>query len=179
MSQALREILTAQSSSLILKATCPYCEKYQENFVKHLQPNSNSQNSECYKCSLSIPNEDCVINHSIAVHEEAEITEKCEICKIDFSSSKHLKFHQDICHNSKTEKNIQCDICYETFLLEATKTFHMKTSHPEVEISDGWGNLKCYKCDQKFIDTRSRLKHIKNDHFCDLPLPDKVASVTH
>ena len=85
-------------------------------------------------------------NHLQLIDNEQnkDIKVKCQICTIDFKSSKNLRLHMKNLHDVKDKEPVKCHLCEFVLTCKSGLRSHIKLIHGEDKIK------KCDVCEQDF-----------------------------
>ena len=136
--------------------------------------------SICRLCYLLCRTPENLRKHEEQVHQDdrealereffcvKDLIYKCEKCPHipGFLTENLVNFHKRKDHKIKIPRKIMCNLCYKSFKLQKSVTFHQRKQHPEAKeyfgrvIASADLTHECPDCDLKFL-TRTLLEYHK------------------
>ena len=119
---------------------------------------------QCEECEKSFTSRDNYVIHVQKIHEEKDLSVKCDLCEKIFATQQIMRTHIKLVH--KKIKNFPCEICGLQTSNSTHLRMHIQNVHEKVK------NFQCDQCGMKFFNKYGHDKHFRNVH-------EKHTSKTH
>ncbi|XP_049545288.1 PR domain zinc finger protein 5-like [Anopheles darlingi] len=126
-----------------------------EKHKRHMEAHMPEGSWACQLCPLRFSTQTAMNSHEY-IHKK-DIRHCCDICGVNLSSKRNLKYHQRAVHEGGIEKLHPCNVCGRRFAIPSMLKSHMNTH-------TGHRPYSCVYCNRVYGSGGDLVEHVAKHH---------------